>query len=78
MDFRLVTKQNKRSETSAQTADVTVPAVVLDEVIELLENVECTCVWSPIDSQYVKVNDIPVSLVEQLKMQRSLSQLSKT
>ena len=49
MDFRLVTKQNKRNGSSAQPADVTVPAIVLDEVIELLENVECTCVWSPIE-----------------------------
>lgn len=73
MDFKLVSK-SKKSKNVDNT--VNIPESLLNEVIDLISNVECTCVWSPIDNQYVKVNDIPADLVEQLKMQRSLSELN--
>ena len=73
MDFKLVSK-NKKGKDVDKT--VNIPESLLNEVIDLISNVECTCVWSPIDNQYVKVNDIPTELIEQLKMQRSLSTLN--
>lgn len=73
MDFKVVSKNNKCGKN--KTRSVNIPESVLNEVIDLLSCVECTCVWSPVDNQYVKVNDIPTDLVEQLKMHRSLSKL---
>lgn len=77
MEFKIVSKQNKKDKMSVQQ-NVSIPVDVLDEVIDLLSNVECTCVWSPGDNEYVKVNDIPSSLLEQLKMCKSLSRLNQT
>lgn len=37
-------------------------------LINLLNHVECTCVWSVQDNQYIKVNDIPDGLVDELIM----------
>ena len=73
MDFKIVSKNKKKNSADMS---VNVPESVLNEVINLLSNVECTCVWSPVDNQYIKVNDIPTELVERLKMQRSLSGLN--
>lgn len=73
MDFKVVSKNKKKNSADRS---VNVPESVLNEVINLLSNVECTCVWSPVDNQYIKVNDIPTELVERLKMQRSLSGLN--
>lgn len=73
MDFKVVSKNKKKNGTDRS---VNVSESVLNEVINLLSNVECTCVWSPVDNQYIKVNDIPTELVERLKMQRSLSGLN--
>lgn len=65
MDFTLKPLKNK--QTGSQKS-VTVSQKTLDEVINLLSQVECTCVWSEIDNQYLKVNDIPKKLVDELKM----------
>ena len=65
MDFTLKPLKNK--QTGSQKS-VTVPQKTLNEVINLLSQVECTCVWSKIDNQYLKVNDIPKKLVDELKM----------
>ena len=73
MDFKVVSKNKKKNGADKS---VNVSESVLNEVINLLSNVECTCVWSPVDNQYIKVNDIPTELVERLKMQRSLSGLN--
>lgn len=42
-------------------------------LISLLNHVECTCVWSEHDNQYIKVNDIPDGLVDELIMKLKLS-----
>lgn len=71
MEFKLTQQKKKKVSENA----VSVPVETLDEIISILSDVECTCVWSPIDNQYIKVSDIPSSLVEELKVIRKLSAL---
>ena len=68
MEF-VIKNQSKKNSASKS---IPVPAKILSEVIALLGNVECTCVWSERDNQYIKVNDIPSSLVSELKMLEKL------
>ena len=37
-------------------------------LIDLLRYTDCTCVWSEYDNQYIKINDIPDGLVDELIM----------
>jgi len=69
MDFKLsALKKNKTGKS------VSVPVETLDKVIHLLSKVECTCIWSDYDNQYIKINDIPESLVDELKVIRGLNE----
>ena len=69
MDFKLnALKKNKTGKS------VSVPVETLDKVIHLLSKVECTCIWSDYDNQYIKINDIPESLVNELKVIRGLNE----
>ena len=69
MDFKLsALKKNKTGKS------VSVPIETLDKVIHLLSKVECTCIWSDYDNQYIKINDIPESLVDELKVIRGLNE----
>ena len=69
MDIKFVTK-GKKGKTDDS---VSVPASVLDEVINILSNVDCTCVWSQPDNQYIKINDVPQELVDDLKLIRRVN-----
>ena len=63
MEFILKSsKKNKDSKT------VSIPKKTVEEIIDILSNVECTCVWSDSDNQYIKVNDVPTEIVEELNM----------
>ena len=63
MEFTLKSsKKNKDSKT------VLIPKKTVEEIIDILYNVECTCVWSARDNQYIKVNDVPSEIVEELNM----------
>lgn len=69
MNFKLSPlKKNKTGKS------VNVPVETLDKVIHLLSKVECTCIWSDYDNQYIKINDIPESLVDELKVIRGLNE----
>ena len=63
MEFTLKSsKKNRDSKT------VSIPMKTVEEIIDILSNVECTCVWSASDNQYIKVNDVPSEIVEELNM----------
>ena len=69
MEFKVVKSKEKKGKTSS----VSISVDLLDEVISILSNVDCTCVWSPTDNQYIKVNDIPQSLIDDLVVAKKLS-----
>lgn len=69
MDFKLSALKKNKTEKS-----VSIPVETLDKVIHLLSKVECTCIWSDYDNQYIKINDIPESLVNELKVIRGLNE----
>ena len=68
MDFTIKPLKDKNSKQPSANKTVAVPKKTLIEVINLLSQVECTCVWSEIDNQYLKVNDIPKNVVDELRM----------
>ena len=69
MEFKVIKSKEKKGKTSS----VSISADLLDEVISILSNVDCTCIWSPTDNQYIKVNDIPQSLIDDLVVVKKLS-----
>lgn len=69
MEFKVIKSKEKKGKTSS----VSISTDLLDEVISILSNVDCTCVWSPTDNQYIKVNDIPQSLIDDLVVAKKLS-----
>lgn len=73
MDFKITPLKDKKKNQAGSNKSVVVPLKTLNEVINLLSQVECTCVWSEIDNQYLKINDIPKSLVDELKMLKKLT-----
>ena len=58
----------KSSKTNKDSKTVSIPKKTVEEIIDILSNVECTCVWSARDNQYIKVNDVPSEIVEELNM----------
>ena len=53
--------------------EVSVSKDTIKKLIELLLHVDCTCVWSEYDNQYIKVNDIPNNIVDELIVKLKLS-----
>ena len=53
--------------------EVSVSKDTIKKLIELLQHVDCTCVWSEYDNQYIKVNDIPNNIVNELIVKLKLS-----
>lgn len=71
MDFTI--KGMNKNGKSGNNKMVTLPKATVEKVIDLLSNVECTCVWSSYDNQYLKVNDIPKDIVTELQTMIKLS-----
>lgn len=46
--------------------EISISKNLVEDLINILDKVDCTCVWSEKDQQYIKVNDIPKSIVEEL------------
>lgn len=46
--------------------EISISKNLVEILINILDKVDCTCVWSEKDQQYIKVNDIPKSIVEEL------------
>ena len=58
MDFTLKGNNNQ----------VSLSKDTVQKLIDVLKWTECTCVWSEFDNQYIKVNDVPGKLVDELIM----------
>lgn len=56
MEFKMKTNSN----------EVSISKNTIRDIISLLSNVDCTCVWSEMDNQYIKVNDIPQDIIKEL------------
>ena len=65
MEF-IVKQSNKKNE-------ITISKELLIEIVDLLKHVECTCVWSDRDQQYIKINDVPEGLVDDLQLKLKLA-----
>ncbi len=65
-----VRKSNKAKDSSVEISNE-----LAQRVIELLSNVDCTCIWSQQDNQYIKVNDIPTDVVRELELAIKLKKL---
>lgn len=46
--------------------EISISRETMNSLISLLDKVECTCVWSAKDNQYIKVQDVPSGLVNEL------------
>ena len=68
MEYKL-----KKSKSSSYS--VTIPSELAERIIDILANVDCTCIWSPRDNQYIKVNDVPNDVVQQLLLATKLQKL---
>ena len=53
--------------------ELSVSKDTIKKLVELLQHVDCTCVWSEHDNQYIKVNDIPNNNVNDLIVKLKLS-----
>lgn len=71
MDFHISTRGNGKKEKT-----VSIPKNMAEHLIDILSNVECTCVWSERDKEYLKIHDIDKHIVEDLKSAVALSKLA--
>ena len=53
--------------------EVSVSKDTIKKLVELIKHVDCTCVWSEHDNQYIQVNDIPNNIVNELIVKLKLS-----
>lgn len=71
MDIKFSKLKKKNDNT------VSISAELLEEVVSVLRNVECTCVWSEHDGQYIKVNDVGQDMVHDIEFALKLSKLKR-
>ena len=64
MEFKLVQSKKK----GKNDGDVAISKAMLKEIITLLNKVDCTCVWCDATQEYLKVQDVPQDLVDELIM----------
>ena len=57
--------------------EISISKNLVEDLINILDKVDCTCVWSEKDQQYIKVNDIPKSIVEELIFKLNTNKLIK-
>lgn len=50
----------------ASKNEISISKETMKKLISLLDKVDCTCVWSEQDNQYIKIQDIPSELVDEL------------
>ena len=63
MNFTVKTSKN----------EISISKETMKKLISLLDKVDCTCVWSEEDNQYVKIQDIPSELVDELILKMRLA-----
>ena len=63
MEFTVKTSKN----------EISISKETMRTLISLLDKVECTCIWSKQDNQYIKVQDVPTELVDELILKMRLA-----
>ena len=63
MNFTVKTSKN----------EISISKETMKKLISLLDKVDCTCVWSEEDNQYIKIQDIPTELVDELILKMRLA-----
>ena len=63
MEFKLVQSKKKGK---IDGGNVAISKAMLKEIITLLNKVDCTCVWCDASQEYLKVQDVPQELVDEL------------
>ena len=56
--------------------EVSISKDIVQQLILLLDKVDCTCIWSERDKQYIKINDIPKNLVNELIFKLNTNKLN--
>ena len=57
----------------ASKNEISISKETMKKLISLLDKVDCTCVWSEEDNQYIKIQDIPTELVDELILKMRLA-----
>ena len=57
----------------ASKNEISISKEMMRTLISLLDKVECTCVWSEQDNQYIKIHDVPTELVDELILKMRLA-----
>ena len=57
----------------ASKNEISISKEMMRTLISLLDKVECTCVWSDQDNQYIKFHDVPTELVDELILKMRLA-----
>lgn len=57
----------------ASKNEISISKETMKKLISLLDKVDCTCVWSEEDNQYIKIKDIPTELVDELILKMRLA-----
>ena len=57
----------------ASKKEISISKETMKKLISLLDKVDCTCVWSEEDNQYIKIQDIPTELVDELILKMRLA-----
>lgn len=63
MNFTVKTSKN----------EISISKETMKKLISLLDKVDCTCIWSEEDNQYIKIQDIPTELVDELILKMRLA-----
>ena len=63
MNFTVKTSKN----------EISISKETMKALISLLDKVDCTCIWSEQDNQYIKIQDIPTELVDELILKMRLA-----
>ena len=63
MNFTVKTSKN----------EISISKETMKKLISLLDKVDCTCIWSEQDNQYIKIQDIPSELVDELILKMRLA-----
>ena len=57
----------------ASKNEISISKETMKKLISLLDKVDCTCIWSEQDNQYIKIHDVPTELVDELILKMRLA-----
>ena len=72
MDYKII---NKRNQENRDANMILIHTDLLEYFYDLLHAVDGVCVWSPRDNQYIKVNDIDETVIEEVELMLKINKL---